>query len=189
MKQNVIDRCQREHNPQYHRTLLHAPKNGITRAIDRLEVVKHPHIIKFPDWRLIEPAKIDLHKIDKDLLELAEHMLDIVVETNSLGIAANQVGVIYRMFVMRDINTNRFYKCFNPEILEQDGKTQVIEGCLSLPGKNYKVKRFKRVTVKYTNEHGLEHVEKLTRAMGNIFQHELDHINGILINKSGREMK
>ena len=97
-------------------------------------------------------------------------------ENNSQGIALNQLGILKRGFV---INSNGIFKYYiNPKVLEFNGKEfeNKNEGCLSL-NKRYNIKRFDKITV--TDERNGKQILKGNEAV--IFQHELDHINRILI--------
>ncbi|MCH9735858.1 MAG: peptide deformylase [Actinomycetia bacterium] len=110
------------------------------------------------------------------------NQLAITMKKNSgFGLAAPQVGMPIRAFSMTTLS-GEIIKVVNPIILEK-GKliNSKREGCLSLPNKRYNVKRHKRVKVKFQNEIG----EFIKREFKNfdafVFQHEFDHLNGILI--------
>lgn len=110
-------------------------------------------------------------------------MLDLMYKNRGAGLSANQVSVPLSFFVM---DSNIYYKSpkifINPEIVERSKKTDILEeGCLSLPKIFVAVKRNKSVVVKYENEKGIGCIEKFTGMDARIIQHELDHLNGILI--------
>lgn len=95
-----------------------------------------------------------------------------------IGLAANQVGLRDRCFVMSINDQN--WACFNPEITEMD--TDLVdfeEGCLSFKGESCIIKRPDRIRVRYYNEDAQECVEELSGLASRCFQHELDHLNGI----------
>ena len=106
-------------------------------------------------------------------------MLKIMEENNGVGLAAPQIGFSYRIFVMG--KDGEYWVCINPEILEK-GVEEVIdtEGCLSFPALFLKVKRTEKIKVKYLNIKGEEKIETLTGLWSRCFQHELDHLDGIV---------
>ena len=111
----------------------------------------------------------------QDLLDTAEHH-----GTNCVGLAAPQIGIHKRAIV---VLTNAGFKpMLNPVIFWKDLKSKynAIEGCLSLDGER-EVKRFRRIKVKYTNENGITIIKQFDGYQAQIIQHEVDHLNGILI--------
>ncbi|EPY2273911.1 peptide deformylase [Clostridium sporogenes] len=117
-------------------------------------------------------------KIDKRTLQLVDDMVETMYKENGVGLAAPQVGILKKIIVI-DIGEG-LIKLINPEIVEQQGEEQDVEGCLSIPGIIGEVKRPYRVKVKGLNENGenieIEGVGLVARA----FCHEIDHLNGIL---------
>jgi peptide deformylase len=137
----------------------------------------------YPADVLREKAK-KISRIDGSIRKLAQDMLDTMYANDGVGLAAPQVGVSKRMFVLDVAAQDEPRKplvFINPEIIKAEGEMVGTEGCLSFPGVFFEVKRFSKVTVKYTNLSGKE--QKLT-ADGNLLsraiQHELDHLNGEL---------
>ena len=124
----------------------------------------------------IDPVDID--KIGASLKELAERLHSTRRASKAVGLAANQVGIKARMFVMG--NEVAEFTCINPEIVSTSEETiEYHEGCLSFPGLALKIKRPKEVTVRYHDEE-LELKEKtLTGIFARCFLHELDHLDGI----------
>ena len=101
-----------------------------------------------------------------------------MLEEGGIGLAANQVGLRDRCFVMAVDGRN--WACFNPEIVEMD--TDLVdfeEGCLSFKGESCIIKRPDRIRVRYYDATANEHTEDLTGLASRCFQHELDHLNGI----------
>ena len=137
----------------------------------------------YPAEVLRDTAK-KITRVDGSVRKLAQDMLDTMYANNGVGLAAPQVGVSKRMFVL-DVSgeeePNKPIVFINPEIVNAEGEMVGTEGCLSFPGVFFEVKRFSKVTVKYTNLSGKE--QKLV-ADGNLLsraiQHELDHLNGEL---------
>lgn len=137
----------------------------------------------FPEEVLRQQAK-KISRIDGSVRKLAQDMLETMYANNGVGLAAPQVGVSKRMMVIdcaADDEPKKPIVFINPEIVANEGELVGTEGCLSFPGVFFEVKRFNKVTVKYTNLSGKE--QKLT-AEGNLLcraiQHELDHLNGEL---------
>ncbi|MFN4199754.1 peptide deformylase [Fervidobacterium gondwanense] len=98
---------------------------------------------------------------------------------DGVGLAAPQVGISQRFFGMDD--GSGFKMIVNPEIIEHsDEKEFGEEGCLSVPGVFADVARYKWVRVRYQDEHGSYHEELLEGYPARIFQHEYDHLDGVL---------
>lgn len=118
-------------------------------------------------------------EITPRITELIEDMFDTMYESNGVGLAAPQVGILKQIVVI-DVEDENQYVLINPEILETDGSQTGPEGCLSVPGKSGTVTRPNHVKVKaYDAEmkpFELEGEELLARAIC----HEIDHLNGEL---------
>lgn len=123
-------------------------------------------------------------------------------EKYGVAIAAPQVGSSLRLFVVagrvyieegeeeaqrHEVHPNRVY--INPEITRASrAKKDESEGCLSVRNMYGTVKRHERVTLKYIDEHGKPQIENATGLLGHIFQHEVDHLNGILFIDKARDL-
>jgi peptide deformylase len=113
-------------------------------------------------------------------------MLETMREANGVGLAAPQVGVTQRFFVAElpeDEETEQpaqTYILFNPEIVKGRGEQVGYEGCLSIPGYIGEVARQEQITVKGMNEKGRSVRHKLQGYLARVFQHEIDHLDGIL---------
>lgn len=112
-------------------------------------------------------------------IEQVEEALErLMRDENGIGFAANQMGLLYRVFAMQIDSEVRFY--YNPEILTKSDEEVVIEeGCLSFPGLYFKVKRAKQVMVRYQDSTGVFHEETMDGITARCFQHELDHLDGV----------
>ena len=111
-------------------------------------------------------------------MSLAKRMIKLMHREKGRGLAANQIGVNKRMFVMRLGDED--IACWNPEITKSsDDTVQFDEGCLSFPGDWCKITRPDTVEVLYYNCVGKEIRRTLTGINSRCFQHELDHLNGI----------
>ncbi|WP_297597137.1 peptide deformylase [uncultured Cetobacterium sp.] len=119
-------------------------------------------------------------EIDAEILQILEDMVETMHEANGVGLAAPQVGINKRLFVI-DIGDGIIRKVINPEIIElSDVIESNEEGCLSVPGIYKPVKRSVHIKIKYTNENGKEVVEEADDLLGRAFQHEYDHLEAIL---------
>lgn len=119
------------------------------------------------------PVKV----VDGNIRRLLDEMLFLMQEFKGVGLAANQVGLDLSLIVVED--REKFIKLVNPKIVGEEGQISFLEGCLSFPGIELKVKRAKKVWVSSLNENG-EVVEcEAEGLLAVIFQHEIDHINGI----------
>lgn len=113
--------------------------------------------------------------------ELAAALTQIMLDENGLGISANQVGLPYRVFIMA---ANPPLAIFNPRIVDETTEQVLLdEGCLSFPNLFVKIKRAKSIKVRFQDFDGVVHTEKFTGMTARIFQHELDHLNGIVYTK------
>lgn len=119
--------------------------------------------------------------IDATLVRLADDMVDTMYEAPGLGLAAPQVAILKRIFVW-DLNDDTgSHAMINPEIVESDGEWTYVEGCLSIPGLSWEVVRPNRVHVVGRDLDGNEVSVEASELAGRMFQHELDHLNGVLL--------
>ncbi|MCH2309506.1 MAG: peptide deformylase [SAR202 cluster bacterium] len=136
-------------------------------------------ILEIPNPILRQKAK-KVRNIDKDILKIAYNMVDTVRDAGGVGLAANQIGELWRIIVLQmpEEDIARIY--FNPEIISVHGTREVEEGCLSIPGYLGLVER--SISIKFT---GIDHNEvrvKFTAddLLSQALEHEVDHLNGIL---------
>ena len=114
---------------------------------------------------------------------LIEDMFDTMYEANGVGLAAPQVGVLKKIFVVDvgDSEGNKHPFVFiNPEIIDREGVQVGFEGCLSVPGKSGKVARAEKVRVKAFNENMEEFELEASGFLARAIQHEYDHLNGVV---------
>lgn len=135
-------------------------------------------IRKFGD-PILRKQSFPLKRITKEMLTLADNMLETMYAAEGVGLAAPQVGIPVRLIVV-DVGDGPMV-LFNPRIVRSAGEATAREGCLSLPGVTGEVVRADRVTVEALgrNGQGVRRVEGeglLARAL----QHEIDHLDGIL---------
>jgi peptide deformylase len=128
-------------------------------------------------------------KDHEGLSEIIEDMWETMYNSDGVGLAAPQVGLSIRMFMVdatsgadEEPELKEFKRVFiNPEIIETTGEEWVMnEGCLSLPEIREDVKRPDEVRIKYLDEHFEPHEEVFKGYAGRIIQHEYDHLEGIL---------
>ncbi len=138
-------------------------------------------IILWPDPRLKKASK-PVELFDSSLKELAERMLVLMREAKGVGLAAPQVGLNIRLFVMNatgEIDAGRVY--VNPVLSEGDGEEEDEEGCLSLPEIHTKVVRFKDLKMTAQDLEGKPIEESGSGFVTRVWQHEFDHLNGTLL--------
>lgn len=112
-----------------------------------------------------------------DLVLLTEQMFNFMQELGGIGLAAPQIGLGIRLFLMQI--DKELFVCINPEIVKREDQIMHEEGCLSFPKLRLKIKRAKDIEVRFWNEHSEEQNRKLSGLASRCFQHELDHLNGI----------
>lgn len=141
-------------------------------------------VLQYGEKSLREPSKV-VHKVSKKIQELVQDLLETMYAKNGVGLAAPQIGVNLRVFVI-DVSKNdeplNPMVFINPKIIKKTGATVAQEGCISFPEAYTDVKRYANVMVKALDKHGRPFVleakdgELLSRAI----QHENDHLDGIL---------
>jgi len=143
-------------------------------------------ILKYPEEGLFKESEA-ISVIDGALQDQIDDMLKTLYSVGGLGLAAPQVGDLRSFFVYDLSNTESKGNhpgpviVLNPEIVEMEGEEVADEGCLSIPGYYEKVKRAYRVLIKGLDREGKEiHIEAEGLA-ARLFQHEVDHLNGVLM--------
>ena len=120
-----------------------------------------------------------VEEVNDHIRMLLDDMLDTLHNTkDGAAIAAPQVGIVQRLVVI-DMG-NGVIKLINPEIIEEKGIQECVEGCLSIPNKYGTTLRPKKVTIKALDENGKEITLTGRGEMAKCFCHEIDHLNGIL---------
>ncbi len=118
-------------------------------------------------------------ELTDDIRRLVRWMKESMYYHQGVGLAANQVGAPQRLFVADDGDGFRAF--INPVIVETDGRAEAEEGCLSLPGIYVDISRASQVTVEYLDENWERQRLEAEGLPARIIQHELDHLDGILI--------
>lgn len=129
-----------------------------------------------PVLRQRAPEVTDL---DGDLARLVDTMIETMHEAQGVGLAAPQVGVQKRLYTY-DVGDGPGV-VVNPEIVEASGEWVYDEGCLSVPGFHFEIVRPKLVTVRGVDLDGKEVVIEGDELMGRLIQHEIDHLDGLLL--------
>jgi peptide deformylase len=135
-------------------------------------------IVLFPDPILKQKCK-KVHRVDASIRQLIEDLFDTVHDAPGSGLSAPQIGVPLRVIV--NVAGEKEWAVINPEIVaESDEEIEDAEGCLSIPGWWGDVKRKSRVTVRGVGKRGKPIKIKSEGYEARCFQHEIDHLNGIL---------
>ena len=119
-----------------------------------------------------------VEKFDERLWQLLDDMADTLHKADGVGLAAPQVGVVRRLFIMD--TGDGVKECINPTILEEKGTQECVEGCLSSPGEYGIIHRPKKVKLQAQNRHGKFFIVTLEDLAAQCASHENDHLNGIL---------
>ena len=139
-------------------------------------------ILKYGDEGLVEPAR-RVEAITPDIERLIDDMVETMYAAPGVGLAAPQVGIPLRIFVV-DLSLGRdpagLITLVNPEFVSREGMQLEEEGCLSVPGFNATVVRPMRAVVKGLNREGKEEVREGEELLARAFQHEMDHLDGKL---------
>lgn len=141
-------------------------------------------VLQYGEKTLREPSK-EVHKISRKISDLISDLLDTMYAQNGVGLAAPQIGVNYRVFVI-DVSTDKEplnpIVFVNPKIIKKSGSVVSNEGCLSFPQAYTDVKRYSDVMVKALDSHGRPFTleAKGGSLLARAIQHEFDHLNGIL---------
>lgn len=148
-------------------------------AQTRLDIIQIGH----PTLREIA-RELTLEEIrSAEVQTLIDDMIHTMKKAGGVGLAAPQVNHSLRMFVMKSGLSVPLTVVINPKVeyLEVHGAQDSVEGCLSIPGKSVRVKRFKKLHMSYFNRHGDYVTEEVKGFKAIISQHEYDHLNGVLI--------
>ncbi|MGE3276202.1 MAG: peptide deformylase [Vicinamibacterales bacterium] len=139
-------------------------------------------ILRHGDSILHAPAR-PVEAITPEIETLIDDMVETMYAAPGIGLAATQVGVPLRIFVI-DLSVGRdpsgLITMVNPEFVEREGMQLEEEGCLSLPGFTATVARPKHAVVRGLNRHGEEQTLEGTGLLARAFQHEMDHLDGCL---------
>lgn len=140
-------------------------------------------ILHYPDERLRRKA-VPVEAITPEILELVEDMKETMYAAPGVGLAAPQIGVSLRLFIVdtaADDEPSQLRVFINPEIVKREGKMVWEEGCLSFPGVHEEIERSARVTVRALDEKGKPFELTAEDLLSVAIQHENDHLDGVLM--------
>lgn len=138
---------------------------------------------------LRQPAQLVTDVTEGKIQQLIDSLLSTAMNANGVGIAAPQVSQSYRIFIVCSHPNPRYPDAplmeptvmINPRLLSHSEETvKGWEGCLSVPGVRGLVPRYRAIAVEYLDRYGKLNYQEFTDFVARIFQHELDHLNGIL---------
>ena len=143
-------------------------------------------VLPFPDPRL-KRVSAPIERLTDEIRDLARDMLEVMYDEPGIGLAAPQLGEPVRLIVLDTLwkdeeagGERRPLVLVNPEIVEREGKVVWTEGCLSVPDFTADVERAERVRVRGLDLEGREYVEDAADLRAVCFQHEIDHLDGVL---------
>jgi peptide deformylase len=142
---------------------------------ESLKIVTYPAKVLSRPGRRLSPGDIDLH-------DLFERMKVVMRDEEGIGLAAPQVGLSVRFAIAHDSRNARTLALVNPQITWASNEKKVgVEGCLSFPGVYGDIERSLRVRVKWKDIEWVEHEEEFEGHFARVLQHEIDHVNGVLM--------
>ena len=151
--------------------------------LDSFAVMSTREILKYPDPRLREVG-VPVNEVTPEIQALVDDMAETMYASAGCGLAATQIGEMVRIFVIDCASEDEpsDLKVFiNPEILELDGQQVWNEGCLSFPGISEEIKRAERVKARALDRAGVPFEIEADGLLAVAIQHELDHLNGVLM--------
>jgi peptide deformylase len=140
----------------------------------------------YPDAVLRQRCE-PVEKFDRELRDLIDEMLTLMRFWNGIGLAAPQVGITKRLFVCEI--EKQSISLINPAIIDAEGRAELIEGCLSLPEVQVNVARSDRLFVRGHDVKGREKELELRGLWAQVVQHEMDHLDGVLICDYGENLE
>jgi peptide deformylase len=146
----------------------------------------HPLTLRIYPDSVLRGMCEPIEHFDDWLSDLFEEMLALMRAHNGIGLAAPQVGITRRVFVA-EIEGRRICMA-NPVIIDCSGRDGMVEGCLSLPGVSVKLERDLEIEVRGYSARGRESRHRVQGLWARVLQHEIDHLNGVLISdRAARE--
>ena len=145
------------------------------------------NIVRKGDEILSKKCK-DVTVFDEKLHLLLDDMVETMENADGVGLAAPQIGILRRIAVAIDVDTDELYELVNPEIVEKSGNQNDVEGCLSIPGVYGYVDRPKQVSVKALDRNGKPIFVEAKDFLARVFSHEIDHLYGNLFDEKITEI-
>jgi peptide deformylase len=151
------------------------------------------NILKAGESDILSNKAVDLTKADvlsSKIQTLIEDMIDTLHDSGGLGLAANQVGSDANLCVFKVPGERGYRVLINPTITAKKNRfNSKGEGCLSLPGRRFNVKRWKKIEVSGVDKDGeVIEFETKSKHLAKIIQHEIDHLQGITLLDKGKEV-
>ncbi len=146
-------------------------------VIELKKIITYPHPILIAQSQPVE-------EINQGILDIFDEMTLIMKTNNGIGLAAPQLGISKRLITV--FLNEKDYQIINPKISWQIGTSSGVEGCLSLPNQMYEVNRADEVVIEGITPEEKEISLLRNGLLARVFQHEIDHLNGILINSVGK---
>ena len=140
-----------------------------------------PYAIRIVGDPVLRQRAAEIEDIDGRLVKLAHDMVPTMYEAAGIGLAAPQIGVQKRLFVWQLQDDDEPSFLINPTITETRGEWAYEEGCLSVPGLHWEIIRPKEVHLTGYDLDGNEISLEGDELLGRLFQHELDHLDGVLL--------
>ncbi len=134
---------------------------------------------------VLKEKSAEVKHVDETICRLLDNMKDTMYDSNGVGLAAPQIGVLKRVIIV-DVD-DHFIELVNPVLLQGSGKQVSNEACLSVPNIEVSVERYKTVLVKGYNRNGKTLQVKASGLLSIALQHEMDHLDGILIVDRAKE--
>ncbi len=141
------------------------------------------NILHYPDPRLRQKAA-PVNTVEPRIQKLIDDMAETMYAAPGVGLAANQIGEPYRIFIIdiaAEDEPSNLIIFVNPDILSKDGEEVGPEGCLSFPGVNEDIKRAARVRVRALDRDGKPFELAADGLLAVAIQHEMDHLDGLLM--------
>ncbi len=147
-------------------------------------------IVHYPAKALTQKAQ-PVEEVDDTIRALVDRMIDLMIDDRGVGLAAPQVGVSLRIFVISVDGTREQAQAYINPVIKPTGDIEVKEeGCLSVPGIYTKIRRYHACEVTALNTNGQKFVEKAEDLHARALQHEYDHLEGItIVNRMGSAAK
>lgn len=129
---------------------------------------------------ILREKAVEVKRFNENLHQLLDDMAETLYAADGVGLAAPQVGISKQVVVVDIGDDHGLIELINPKIIASEGVEEDVEGCLSVPGKSGLVKRAKKVTVEAQDRDGKSFTIKGEDLLARAFQHEIDHLKGIL---------
>lgn len=144
-------------------------------------------IVIWPAKVLTTPAK-PATDFGPELEKLLEELEASMTEAEGIGIAAPQIGVPLRVALIAPEGLTAF-EIVNPEVIHSEGPISLQEGCLSVPGQFEQTPRFQKVRVRFQDRKGEWHEQEAEGRLAHVFQHEIDHLDGLVFVEKLSQLK